>query len=147
MLQGTAAGTIFATWPLSLMSILVINTFAEPQDRRSLRAVSSRIGDLINQARTSQRPVAHLHQKRDRPASGLRVPIGRYEPVFRAQDLISGDVPEALFDFIVNSPTNTIELVGAASRDQIDKIRGLLDVAGYSAQVEPSAIVETSEES
>ncbi len=127
------------------MSILVINTFAEPQDRRSLNAVSSRIGDLINQARTSKRPVAHLHQKRDRPASGLRVPIGRYEPVFRALDL-NGDVPDALFDFIVNSPTKTVELVGAASRNQIQKLTGLLHLAGFYAQVEPSAIVETSED-
>ena len=128
------------------MSILVINTFAEPQDRRSLRDVSSRIGDLVNQARTSKQPVAHLHQKRDRPAIGLRVPIGRYEPVFRAFDL-SDDVPDGLFDFIVNSPTKTIKLVGAASRKQIQSLSGLLALVGYSAQVDTAAIVETSEDS
>ena len=127
------------------MSILVINTFAQPQDRGRVDAVSGRIGDLVNEARTSKLPIAHLHQKRDKPESGLRVAIGRYEPVFQAFDLCE-DVPEALFDFIVNSPTKTIKLVGAASWKQIKLLSGLIDVAGYSAQVEPSAIVETSDD-
>ena len=125
------------------MTILVINSFAEPQDAAALHAVSGRIGDLVNQARFTNTPIAHLHQKRSKRASGLRVPVGRYEPVFQAADLPE-DVPDELFDFVVNSPSNSIKLIGAASREQIRRLRGLFDAAGYAAQIESSAFVETS---
>lgn len=127
------------------MSVLVINSFAETKDTGRLPVVSSYIGDIVNRARWSNLPIAHLHQKRPMLASGLRVSIGRYEPVFQAFDLSQG-IPDGLFDFIVTSPTKSIQLVGAASWKQIKQLSSLLDVAGYAAQVERSAIVETREE-
>ena len=124
------------------MAILVINTFAKPQDAGSVQSISGRIGDLVNQARTSRTPIAHLHEKRSKSGSEFRIPIGRYEPVFQAMDLRDG-VPDELIDFIVGSPSKTIKLVGAASWEQIKRLSGLIHVAGYSAQIEPSAFVET----
>lgn len=126
------------------MSILVINSFAAMKDSKHLQAVSGRIGDLVNQARISKRPVAHLHQKRSSRGSGLRVPIDRYDPVFQSVDLSEG-FPDALFEFILASPTRTIQLVGAASRDQFERLSRLIQIAGYAVKVEPGAIVPTSE--
>lgn len=126
------------------MSILVINSFAAATDEQQLQAVAGRIGDLVNQARTCKRPVAHLHQQRARPESGLRVAIDRFEPVFLSRD-IAHAVPEGLFEFILRSPTDTIQLVGVGSRDQFETLRGLIRAAGFSGQVEPTAIVATAD--
>lgn len=122
----------------------MINSFAATKDAQRIQAVSGRIGDLVNQARTSKRPVAHLHQKRLSRASGLRVSIDRYEPVFQSVDLSEG-FPDALIEFILASPTRTIQLVGAASRAQFEQLSQLIQIAGYAAKVEPNAIVPTSE--
>lgn len=126
------------------MSILVINSFAETRDEQRVQAVSGRIGDLVNQARTCNRPVAHLHQKRASRSTSLRVPIDRYDPVFQSQTLTCG-FPDALFDFILSSPTKTIQLVGAASRAQFAQLSRLIRIAGCAAIVEPTAIVSTSD--
>lgn len=126
------------------MSILVINSFSAATDERRLQAVSGRIGDLVNQARTCKRPVAHLHQKRSAPDSALRVSIDRFEPVFLSRDIAQA-IPDGLFEFIVQSPTDTIQLVGVGSRAQFETLRGLIRAAGFLGQVEPSAIVSTQD--
>lgn len=126
------------------MSILVINSFAAATDKEQLQAVAGRIGDLVNQARTCKRPVAHLHQQRSRPTAALRISIDRFEPVFLSRD-IAHVVPEGLFEFILRSPTETIQLVGMGSRDQFERLRALIRAAGFSGHVEPTAVVSTTD--
>lgn len=126
------------------MSVLVINSFAATADDRQLQVVAGRIGDLVNQARTSKRPVAHLHQKRSQTDLGLRVSIDRFEPVFLSGD-IAHTVPEGLFEFILRSPTETIQLVGVGSSNQFARIRELIRAAGFFGEVEPTAVVSTHE--
>ena len=125
------------------MAILVINSFAEPRDAEAVDVISDRIGDLVNRARFMKTPIAHLHQKRSERASGIRIPIGRYEPVFQTSDL-QESLPDEFIDFVVNSSSQTIKLVGAASQEQIKRLRRLFYAAGYAAQVEPTTIVETA---
>ena len=127
------------------MAILVINSFAEPQDAAALDVISDRIGDLINRARFMETPIAHLHQKRSERTSGFRIPVGRYEPVFQTADLQNG-LPDGFIDFVVNSSTNTVKLVGAASQEQIKRLERLFCAAGYSAHVEPATFVETRDQ-
>ena len=124
------------------MAILVINSFAEPQDAAAADVISGRIGDLVNRARFMNTPIAHLHQKRSERASGIRIPIGRYEPVFQTDD-IQASLPDEFIDFVVNSTTNTVKLVGAASQEQIKRLERFFCAAGYSAQIEPATFVET----
>lgn len=122
------------------MCLLVVNTFSVSAAARDLHRVSERIRDLLLSARQVSAPIAHLHQKPLRNGLGLRVPIGRYEPVFRAEE-VGARVPDGLIDYIVSSPTPLIKLVGAASQDQFDRLSLTLADAGYSPDLDQTAIV------
>ena len=121
------------------MRLLVLNPRVTGPDDLRLGPLAVRIVDLLRRARFAQLPIAHLHEARN-GAAALSIPIGRYDPVFKADDLARG-VPIGLIDYLVASPSKTIKLVGAANRANIKRLRAMLADAGYDADVESQTIV------
>ena len=130
------------------MCLVVINAVTGELDQNRSQQVAARIGDVVNRARTERVPVAHLHQTRRVTSKGLGVPIGRYEPVFQANDL-DAELPPGLIDFIIASPSQLIRLVGAATEQQFNRLHAILRDAGCHAEIESQAVFgpETWDES
>lgn len=126
------------------MSVLVINARAvDPKDRR-LIDLTARVRELVRRARFLQMPVAHLHAEKHGAGTALHVPIGRYEPVFKANER-GRELPSGLIDFIVRSPSKTIHLVGAASQTYLRYLSQVLTDTGYEARMEAATVVSFEE--
>jgi len=126
------------------MSLLVINGRASGSGDGRLASVSLKIIELIRRARFLQLPIAHVHEAHSGAATRLQVPIGRYDPVFKASSL-DGQLPSGLIEFIVRSPSRTIDLVGATSQTQLDQLCRVLRDAGFKPRIEPSMMVAFEE--
>jgi len=122
------------------MCLLVVNAHASMPDQHRASPVAARISEIVQRARFSEVPVAHLHQVQKGTFAALRIPIGRFDPVFKSENF-DYDFPSGLIEFIVRSPSDTINLVGAASLTQFKRLSRLVKAAGYDARLETSAIM------
>ena len=122
------------------MSLLVVNTRATGIESRGFAALVERASGLVRRARILELPVAHLHHGfRDDPLA-LNIPIGRFDPIFASVDL-AVDFPGPLIEFLVHSPSRTINLVGFIRQDQLSNLSTILMRAGFDPKVHTSALV------
>lgn len=121
------------------MRFLVLNARAADPDDQRFAPLTDRIIDLLQRARIAELPIAHLHGAQDGAAT-LAIPIGRYDPVYKTDDL-KREVPSGLIDYLVGSPSKSINLVGAASRANIKRLSALLADIGFAARMQAETIV------
>jgi len=93
---------------------------------------------MVRRARLARLPVAHLHVGLGGDETALRIPIGRFDPVFKAHDL-RAKIPGGLIEFFVSSPSKTITFAGAAQRTQLNRLTELLSNTGFAPRILPSA--------
>lgn len=128
------------------MSLLIINALAPVPAGLQRDTVTDRICDLIQRARLAGVAIAHLHQGRRGAATVLPIPIGRYDPVFKTQDLRS-DFPNGLIEFLINGPSRIIHLAGAARPGQLQHLNKLLVSAGIAVKLIDAASIVLDEAS
>ncbi len=126
------------------MSLLIVNSLIKDAAICTFDTLSAKVSDMMRRARLAQLPIAHLHQGAGEVATVLSVPIGRYDPVFRAADL-RDEVPIGLIEFIVNSPDKVINLAGAARQTQFDRLTDLLVESGFDVRVLSAAWMSLDE--
>ncbi len=107
--------------------------------------LAERVSDLVRRARIVHLPIAHLHQGEHGAATALQIPIGRYDPVFKAVDLWD-EFPNGLIEFIASSPSKTINLAGAIRQAQFDRLVELLADAGFVARIQSAALISLEDE-
>lgn len=122
------------------MSLLVVNARAPISSGRRFWSLTERVSDLVRRARVAQLPIAHIHLGDRGTATVLQVPIGRYDPVFNAVDLWH-EIPSGLIEFLVNSPTKTINLAGAARDDQFERLCNLFTESGFQPRLQRAALL------
>lgn len=122
------------------MCLVVINTLMADIEPGRSRRLAARVGDLVNRARTKCVPVAHLCPPAPGSIGAIRVPIGRYEPVFQTHDQ-DGAVPDGLIDFIMASASGSIQLIGAGSERRFNELKTALNKAGFETEIEPDAMI------
>ena len=93
---------------------------------------------IHRRARLEQLPVAHLLQGARGGPAVLRIPIGRFDPVFKIVDLWD-ELPAELIEFIAGDPT--INLAGVFRHAQFERLQALLADAGFVARVPQAALV------
>ncbi|MCR9223707.1 MAG: hypothetical protein NXH70_06515 [Hyphomonas sp.] len=122
------------------MSLLVVNSRAPGFDSPGVAEFALNISSLIQRARIGETPIAHLHQGASRAPLALRLPIGRFDPIFATRDLIC-EFPSALIEFLVHSPSKTIHLAGLIRRDQLISLSSILQKAGYEPSSRASVLM------
>lgn len=128
------------------MPLLIVNALAPLPAGLQQDTITDRICDLIRRARLTGVSIGHLHQGRCGAAAALPIPIGRYDPVFKTQDLRS-DFPKGLIEFLVNGPSTVIHLAGAARPGQLQHLTKLLASAGILVKLIDAASIVLDEES
>lgn len=121
------------------MSLLVVNSRVYGMESRNCLGLAHGISSLIQRARVADLPVAHLHQGNPEMALAMWVPIGRYDPVFASTDLAAA-FPPALVEFLVRSPSKTINVAGLIARDQLKRLTSVLENTGFVARTNASVI-------
>lgn len=121
------------------MSLLIVNARAPNVPDQRFLPLAERVTYLVRRARIAQLPIAHVHQGDRRAATALQVPIGRYDPVFNASDLWH-EVPSGLVEFLVRSPSKTINLAGLVREGQIERLCRLLTESGFQPRLQRAAL-------
>ena len=127
------------------MSLLIVNSRVPRPGREDLTDLSDRISDLARRARLTELPIAHLHQGASGAATALQIHIGRYDLVFRTVDLCR-DFPKGLIEFLVSSPSGTVNLIGAIRSSQLLRLTELLAGAGIKTRLIDTALITLDEE-
>jgi len=117
------------------MCLLVVSNYFEKLDPTHLLCVSGRLNAVINEARVDERPVAFLQSQNGASFDSVGVRIGRYEPIFTADDH-DNTIPSGLIDFIVGQAANQIQLAGVAALSQFERLGRALHRSGYSTKIE-----------
>lgn len=122
------------------MCVLVISNYFETPDPGHLVCVSTRINEVIDDARVNRRRVAFIQYQNGSGFNAIGVKVGRYEPVFTAG---RGDaaLSAGLIEFIVRYATTEIDLAGVASLREFERIRGSLRRSGYATKIDPRAAI------
>ncbi|NQY98255.1 MAG: hypothetical protein HRT82_13965 [Henriciella sp.] len=128
------------------MPLLIVNALAPVPAGLQRDTITDRICDLIRRARLAGVSIGHLHQGHGGATTVLPIPIGRYDPVFKTQDL-RGDFPKGLIEFLVGGPSRVIHLAGAARPGQLEHLSKLLASAGMQAKLIDAASIVLDEES
>jgi hypothetical protein len=122
------------------MSLLVVNSRAPVFESRGLSGLAQSVSSLIGRARFAELPIAHLHQGASETPLALEIPIGRFDPIFATADL-GRTFPSALIEFLVHSPSATVNLAGLIRRDQLRSLTSVLRQAGFEAKTRASVLM------
>lgn len=121
------------------MSLLVVNARAPGVDSRLLSGLADSVSSLIGRARFAEIPIAHLHQGASEAPFALKIPIGRFDPVFAARDL-AREFPSELIEFLVHSPKKIINIAGLIRRDQLISLTSVLTQARFEPRTHASVL-------
>ena len=127
------------------MSLLIVNARAPNVPDQRFLPLAERVTDLVRRARIAQLPIAHVHQGVRWAATTLQVPIGRYDPVFNAIDLWH-EVPSGLIEFLVDSPSKTINLAGVIREAQLERLCSLLTESGFQPRLQQAALMSLDDQ-